>query len=163
MGFSFSDIPSYGASAATLGLVSPDAVRTAFGGAKEDPRLLEQQKALNAQLQAAALGQTPSAAETQFKTSADQLVAQQYALANSSPGVAPAAALRQAQVGAAGIGQGLAGQQAALRAQEQERARQLYAQMLASQREAAGQHQARNAAALGGTLGGIGSAATAGG
>lgn len=114
-----------------------------------------EEDAFRAEMKARAMGGGgPSAAETQFKTSADQLVAQQYALANSSPGVAPAAALRQAQVGAAGIGQGLAGQAAALRLQEQERARAMYAEML--QRKSAS--NAANANGWGSLLGGAGQA-----
>lgn len=122
-----------------------------FGGGGGDG----EEDAFRAEMRARALGSGgPSAAETQFKTSADQLLAQQFALANSAPGVAPAAALRGAQVGAAGIGQGLAGQAAAMRLQEQERARQMYIQMLNSKREASKD----SAAGLGGLLGGAGQA-----
>lgn len=156
------NIASYGVSAGTAGLVSPDAVKTAFGGAQDDPRLVEQQRQLNALLGASAQGQGPSAADASFKSAADTMQAQQYALAFSSPGLAPAQATRMAQMGAAGAGQGLAGQMAAMRLQEQERARMAWMQMLQQQRQGDLQRSQANAAALGGTIGAIGQAGAMG-
>ena len=160
MGFpSLSDIGGKAAEIGTLGLVDKGTLDTAFGRSKEDPYAINQQRALNEQLRAAAFGEGPSASDASFKHAGDQLMAQQFSLAAGTPGLAPGAAMRQAQVGAAGVGLGLAGQAAAARLQEQERNRSLYAQMLQAQRSASAQHQAMNAAALGGTLSAIGSAA----
>lgn len=161
--YSPSNLASNAVSVSTLGLVSPDSVQTAFGNSKDDPRITAQQRELSALMGGAARGEGPSASGAQFKASADQLMAQQYALAASQPGLAPAQALRGAQMGAAGIGQGLAGQMAAMRLQEQERARMAWMAMLQQQQQGGLQRDQANAAALGGTLGAIGQAATAGG
>ena len=71
----------------------------------------------------AAAGQTPSVAAMQQKQGFDQSIAQQFALANSQRGGFNPAAVRQAQMQSASLGQGLAAQQALLRAQEIAQAR----------------------------------------
>lgn len=88
------------------------------------------------QLMPAALGTVPSAAESMMGRGMDQGVAQQYAIARSLPGLAPAAGARQASVGAANVAQNITAQTGILRAQEQERARQLLLNALLQQRQA---------------------------
>lgn len=95
---------------------------------REDRR---QQQQLLASLQAQAAGRI-SPADMAFQRNSQAALAQQYALGASQPGIAPAQAARMSQTGAANVSQGLAGQYAQMRAQEQLAAQQQLAQYLAS-------------------------------
>src|SRR5262245_43120589 len=88
-----------------------------------DPYAKQQQDAINA-IAAASRGEGPSAAELQLRAEADRAAGQQFGLASAlQGGLSPGAALRQAQIGSAGV-LGEANQQAAiLRAKEQADAR----------------------------------------
>lgn len=101
-------------------------------------------------LQAAAYGKAPSAAEQQMRMAQNNNVAQQYALARSQPGLAPAMAARQAAMGAADVGAQQAGQYGALRAQEQATARGQLGQFLQGQQQLANQQRQQNLDMLGG-------------
>lgn len=102
------------------------------------PELLSQFRAGDAQQEAiqlarsAAQGEAPSAAELQLRRGLDRSVAQQFALAS---GANDPLAVRRAQANAARAAGGVTAQAAQLRAIEQERARQLLAQ-IAGQRRA---------------------------
>ncbi len=91
-----------------------------------------QQGDLLKNLQSAANGTTPSAAEGQMKLATERAQAQQYGLAASQPGLAPAQAMRMASTGAANAAQGIAGQTGIMRANEQDEARMRLMQMLQS-------------------------------
>jgi hypothetical protein len=88
----------------------------------------DQQRAFGEQLLAASQGKVPSAAELQMKAGLNQATAQGAAMSRSMPGLSPGMAMRAAQTASQGSGMQVAGQAAALRADEMARAQQAYAQ-----------------------------------
>jgi len=89
-----------------------------------------QQQSLAGALAARARGETPSAAEMQFKAASDRALAQQMAMQAGASGAQGAAARRQAVQQQGTLGQQLAAQGAQLRAQEQAAAEQSLAGVL---------------------------------
>jgi hypothetical protein len=89
------------------------------------------QNAMLDQMQAAAAGKGPSAAQAQLKTGADRAMASNLAMA--AAGGTPAS-MRQAAFNNAAAQQDLAGQSAALRAQEMQQAQGMYADSVAGAR-----------------------------
>ena len=126
------------------------------GALPEAEAIRAQQKDLAAMLRDAALGKTPSAAEAQMRMAQDRAVAQQYALAASAHGLAPAEAARQASMGASDVSAQIAQQSSALRALEQERARMALLQALQAQRAQEFEQARENFRPIGTVLGAAG-------
>lgn len=125
-----------------------------FGSSpKPDPNAYDLRRAL----EAAAQGKTPSAAEAQMRQAMGRATNQQFALARSTPGLAPGAALRQASIGAAAASQDIAGQAAALRAQEQAQARGQLANYSLGQQQQQLQRDQYDRQGWGAVLGGLSS------
>jgi hypothetical protein len=96
----------------------------------------QRQLGLAMQLGAAAEGRGPSVAQDQLKMATDRSMRQQLGLALGARGGNQAAAMKQAQMQQAMIGQEAAAQSAVLRAQEQQAAQASLGQLLAGARGA---------------------------
>lgn len=92
------------------------------------------QEALIQDIQKQAQGDPNSYAQQQLRKSTEAAAAQQRSLASTMRGQGAGAAMRQGAYGAAGVGRGLAGNQALLMLQEQQAARAQLEQALAQQR-----------------------------
>lgn len=94
----------------------------------------QQQQDFGSQLQAAAMGQVPSAAELQMKQGLEQGQNQALGLALSQRGLSPAQSARMAQMSSSQQAIQMNPQMAAMRAQEQAQARGMYGNYLGQAR-----------------------------
>lgn len=106
------------------------------------------QEALIQDIQKQAQGDPNSYAQQQLRKSTEAAQAQQMSLASTMRGQNAGAAMRQGAYGAAGVGRGLAGNQALLMLQEQQAARAQLEQLLAQQRGQDIQQESDRAAAI---------------